>query len=211
MNEKSTLYIEKALWQTPLRILSLLNLFISAYALMKGVLFLVESIGRQELSLLVVVIYLLVTPFCFMAVLFFSYAVYRMSGGMGADMQIVWGFAMMVLASVDDLIYISIHHEGDALSFYLLGGIVLICYIICFLYYQDIGNRALTLCASVLLTACAVLSLEEAVRYFASVSWYEVTGYYFSQTLLEFLLAVQSLLFLFALQKGAGQKKTLSH
>ena len=59
----------------------------------------------------------------------------------------------------------------------------------------------MALCAGILLVACTVLELEEAIRYFVSISYYDFTGYYFSQTLLDTLLAVESLLFVFGLKK----------
>lgn len=207
MNENHTLSISGKIWNAPLRILTLITFFIGAYSLVQSILVLIQDYERQDLSMLVVVIFLLVTPLAFAASLFFAYAVHKMAKGQGADRQIGIGYAMMVLASVDNLIYVSIHHEGDSLSFYLLGGIELICFIIFFLYYQDIGNHALTLCAGILIVACTVLELEEAIRYFVSVSYYDFTGYYFVQTLLDTLIAVESLLFIFGLQKGIRIKE----
>lgn len=202
--ENNTLSVSGKMWKMPLRVLTLITFFIAAYSLVQSVLVLIQDYERQDLSMLVVVIFLLVTPLAFAAALLFAYSVHKMAGGMEAGKQIVLGYSMLVLAAVDNLIYISIHHEGDSVSFYLLGGIELICFIIFFLYYQDLGNRAMALCAGILLVACMVLELEEAIRYFISISYYDFTGYYFSQTLLEALLAVESLLFLFGLKKREG-------
>lgn len=199
--EDNTLSISSKTWKMPLRVLSLITFFIAAYSLVQSVLVLIQDYERQDLSMLVVIIFLLVTPFAFAAALFFAYSIHRMAGDGKADRQMILGYAMLVLAAVDNLIYISIHHEGDSVSFYLLGGIELVCFIIFFLYYQDLGNRAMALCAGILLVACTVLELEEAIRYFVSISYYDFTGYYFSQTLLDTLLAVESLLFVFGLKK----------
>lgn len=199
--EDNTLSISGKIWKMPLRVLSLITFFVAAYSFVQSVLVLIQDYERQDLSMLVVVIFLLVTPFAFAAALFFAYSIHRMAGGEKASRQIILGYAMLVLAAVDNLIYVSIHHEGDSVSFYLLGGIELVCFIIFFLYYQDLGNRAMALCAGILLVACTVLELEEAIRYFVSISYYDFTGYYFSQTLLDTLLAVESLLFVFGLKK----------
>lgn len=209
MKENHTLSFAGTSWKMPLRVLSIITLFISAYTLAQAVLVLVEDYQRQNLSMLVVALYLLVTPLSFLAALFFAYTIHRMSADRGADNQFIIGYAILVLAAVDNLIYISIHYSGDALSFYLLGGIWLICYIICFLYYQDLGNRPLALCAAILLVACALLQLEEAVRYFLDPNIaFDFTGYYFSQTVLNALLAVETLLFVLGLQKGVAVKDT---
>lgn len=193
--------IENKIWQTVLRVLSLITLFIGAYSLVQGILVFIRDIARPELSMLVVVIYLLVTPLGFVAALLFAYAIHRIVSGREAINAVVYGFAAMVLASVDNLIYIGIHHSGDAISFYVLGAIFLICYAILFLYYQNMGTYAMALCSGVLLVAGTVLELEEAIRYFISINVFDFTGYYFSQSLLDTLLAVTSLLFVVALKK----------
>lgn len=197
------LSINGEVWKIPLRVLTVITLFIASYSLVQSALVLIEDYERQDLSMLVVIIFLLVTPLAFAATLFFAYSVHRMASGTEADGQMALGYALTVLAAVDNLIYVSIHHEGDSVSFYLIGGIELICFIIFFLYFQDMGNRPMALCAGILLVACTVLELEEAVRYFISISYYDFTGYYFSQTLLNVLIAVESLLFVFGVKKRA--------
>ncbi|MCH5252786.1 MAG: hypothetical protein J1F22_07410 [Lachnospiraceae bacterium] len=207
MKEKRTLLFAGKAWQMPLRVLTLITLFIGAYALAQSVLELTEAFETQNVSILVVVIYLLVTPLCFLGALFFAYTIHRMSTGRASDNQFVLGYAMLVLAAVDNLIYISIHYKNGAISFYILGGILLICYIICFLHYQDLGTRVLTLCAAILLVACTLLQLEEAIRYFLDPNIpYDFIGYYFSQTVLNTLLAIETLLFVLGLQRGVTEK-----
>lgn len=199
--------VEGKLWRSVLRVLTLITLFVGAYSLVQSVLTLIDYWEMKDLSMMVVVIYLLVTPFAFAASVLWAYSVHRMAQTANGDMALILGFAMMIMASVDNLIYISIHHEGDSLSFFILGGIKLICFILGFLYYQGVGNRAVTLCSSLLLVAAGALELEEAVRYFISIEIYEFGGYYFMQTLLEAMLAVESLLFVFGIKKGYIQKR----
>ena len=199
--------IEGKVWQTVLRVLSLVTLFAGAYALVQGILLVIRDWEMQNVSMLVVMIYVLVTPLGFVAALLWAYSVHRMARTENGDMAIIIGYAMMLMAAVDNLIYISIHNEGDSLSLFILGGIELVCFMICFLYYQGIGSHVITLCATILLVAVATLRLEETIRYLASIGSYAFNGYYFVQMLLETLLAVESLLFVFAVKKGFIQKR----
>lgn len=199
--------IEGKVWQTVLRVLSLVTLFAGAYALVQGILLAIRDWEMQNVSMLVVMIYVLVTPLGFVAALLWAYSVHRMARTENGDMAIILGYAMMLMAAVDNLIYISIHNEGDSLNLFILGGIELVCFVICFLYYQGIGSHVITLCATLLLVAVAALRLEETVRYLSGIGIYAFNGYYFVQMLLETLLAVESLLFVFAVKKGFIQKR----
>ena len=207
MNKEHTLSLAGKTWVIPLRILTLVTLIIGAYSLVQGVLELVQYYEAQDYSMLVVAIYLLVTPLGFAAALLFAYGIHRMAMGEGADNQIILGFALMVLASVDNLIYVSVRYGGGAISFYILGGLELICFIIGFLYYQGWEPKVLALCASILLVLATALELEEAIRYFVSVSYYDFSGYYFVQTLLDMMIAVESLIFVLGLQRQIPVKE----
>jgi hypothetical protein len=207
MDEGNILRIDKRTWKIPLRLTSLLAFFVGACSLVQCVLMLMKYYEQQNLSMLVVFIFLLITPLTFTASLFFAFGVHRICAGIGSDRQIVLGFAMMILASVDNLIYISIHRSSDSLSFYLLGGIQIICYVICFLYYQNLGTFSLTLCASILLAACALLELEEAVRYIVSIELIELADlYYLAKNVLNTLIAALALMFVFGFAKGIRTK-----
>lgn len=200
--------IEGKVWQTVLRILTLVTLFAGSYALVQAILLVIRDWEMQNVSMLVVTIYVLVTPFAFTAALFWAYSVHRMAQTGNGDMALILGYAMMLMAAVDNLVYISIHRDGDSLSLFILGGIELVCFVICFLYYQGIGNFAMTLCAVILIVAAEALKLEEAVRYLSFIGLYAFNGYYFVERLLETLLAVESLLFVFAVKRGYIQKRT---
>ncbi len=199
--------IEGRKWQTILRVLTLITLFAGAYALVQSVLLLIQDLEIPDLSILVVVIYLLGTPFAFLAALFWAYSVHRMTQSGNGDLALVVGFAMMIMVNIDKLVYVSIHHEEDSVSFVILSGIKLVCFVICFLHYQGIGNRGITLFAAILLVASAALELEEAVRYLIGMSYYALNSYYFVQTLLEALLASEGLLFAFGIKRGYIQKR----
>ena len=206
LNENHNLSLISGKGTGILRVLTLIGLFFGAYALVQAVFALIQYYQAQDVSMLVVVVYLLVIPFMSAAAVLFTFFVHRAARGEGSDGLMILGFAMTVMAAVDNLIYISIHHSGDSVSFYILGGIELVCFIICFLYYQGIGGWGVTLCASILITACMALELEEAVRYFASIGEYDFTGFYFAKTLLNLIVAVESLLFTFFVKSGIEQR-----
>ena len=213
MGEKRALMNENAIslegrtWTIPLSIVTLITLLVGAYSLVQSVLELVQYYEAGEWSMLVVIIFLLVTPLGFGAALLFAFGVHRIATDEGGDNPVILGFALMVLASVDNLIYVSIRYGSDAISFYILGGIELICYVIGFLYYQGLGPKALAVCAAVILVVGTALELEEAIRYFVSVSYYNFGGYYFVQTLLDLLLGVVSLLFAMGLRRQIPVRK----
>ena len=202
-----SLSIPNRVGQMLLRIFTWITLFLGAYSMVQSCFVVLADLRMEEVSMLVVVIYLLVTPFSFLASIFFAIFVHQTGRGYGKDMQIVLGYALMVMAAVDNLIYVSIHHAGDALSFYILGGIEVICMVICFLYYQGIGNVGILLCGVILYVACTLLELEEAIRYFLSIQYYDFTGYYFAQTVLDFLLALIGLGFAIFVKNGIVQKR----
>lgn len=205
-----TLRIGGEIWKTLLRILTLITFFVGAYTLVQSVLELIYYFEAKNVSMLVVGLYVLVTPLCFAASLFFAFSIHRMAMGQIVDQKILLAYALLLLSAVDNLIYVSVHRAGDAMSFYLLAGIELVCVIVFFLYYYGLDIHMLTLCAAVLYLACTGLELEEAVRYYATaenVVLADWGGYYFSQTLLSFLLALLSFLFVFGLKREIPVKE----
>ena len=122
----------------PVRVLTLITFFLGAFTLVQAILLLSEYYSNYDVSMPVVILFLLITPFAFVAALMFAFGVHKIAQGNGADKNIILGFAMMLLLAVDNLIYIPIHYRGDngdPLSFMILGAIELICLIIFFLYY----------------------------------------------------------------------------
>lgn len=192
-----TLSISSRGWMNFLRVLSLITLFVSAYSLVQAIRVFVTNYGEKDISMLVVVIYLLVTPLLFAASLFFALFVHRFQY---KGSVLVLGYAMAVLAAVDNLIYVSIHY-ANSLSFHVLAGLELICLVICFLYFQNIGGWGVSLCAGILLAACALLQMEELLRYFIVEKYYDFTGYYFAQTLLDVLIALLGLGFVLSIER----------
>lgn len=201
MNNNHTITLRDKKWGVPLRVLTLINFFLASFTLVQCVMLLSEYYSNYDISMPVVIIFLMITPLAFVASLLFAFGVHRIAQGMGADRNIVLGFAMMLLLAVDNLVYIPIHYGGDSLSFLILGAIELICLIIFFLYYQNLGNKALVICAGILLILSFGFEAVEAIRLISAedVLLTVDTLYYLVKKVLNTLIAVQSLLFVFAL------------
>ena len=201
MNNNHTITLRDKKWGVPVRVLTLINFFLASFTLVQCVMLLSEYYSNYDISMPVVIIFLMITPLAFVASLLFAFGVHRIAQGMGADRNIVLGFAMMLLLAVDNLVYIPIHYGGDSLSFLILGAIELICLIIFFLYYQNLGNKALVICAGTLLILSFGFEAVEAIRLISAedVLLTVDTLYYLVKKVLNTLIAVQSLLFVFAL------------
>ena len=209
MNNNHTITLRDKKWGVPLRVLTLINFFLASFTLVQCVMLLSEYYSNYDISMPVVIIFLMITPLAFVASLLFAFGVHRIAQGMGADRNIVLGFAMMLLLAVDNLVYIPIHYGGDSLSFLILGAIELICLIIFFLYYQNLGNKALTICAGILLILSFGFEMIEAIRLISAedVVLTLDTLYNLVKKVLNTLIAVQSLLFVFALNRSIKVKE----
>ena len=187
--------------------MTLITLFMSTCSLVQSILMFQKYSQQQNLSMFVAVLFLMVSPFTFLASLFFAWGIHKMASGTGADRSIVLGYAMMMLTAVDNLIYVSVHSGGDTLSLYLLGGIQGICFGICFLYYQDYVTAPLALCSCILLAGCSMLDITDAIRYIGSLSAMELPDiYYLVKSVVNVLIAVEGFLFLFGIHKGIRTK-----
>ncbi len=212
MNNNHTITLRDKKWGVPVRVLSLINFFLASFTLVQCILLLTEYYSNYDVSMPVVIIFLLITPFAFAASLYFAFGTHRICQGIGADMNIVLGFAMMLLLAVDNLIYIPIHYRGDngdPVSFLILGAIELICLLIFFLYYQNMGNRALAICAGVLLILSFGFEMIEAARLIGAedVTLSLDTLYNLLKKVLNTSIAVQSLLLVFALERSIQVKE----
>ncbi len=212
MNNNHTITLRDKKWGAPVRVLSLINFFLASFTLVQCILLLTDYYSNYDVSMPVVVIFLLITPFAFAASLYFAFGIHRICQGMGADMNIVLGFAMMLLLAVDNLIYIPIHYRGDngdPVSFLILGAIELICLLIFFLYYQNMGNKALAICAGILLILSFGFEMIEAARLVGAedVTLSLDTLYNLLKKVLNTLIAVQSLLLVFALERSIQVKE----
>ena len=212
MNNNHTITLRDKKWGVPVRVLTLINFFLASFTLVQCIMLMSEYYSNYDVSMPVVFIFLLITPLAFSASLLFVFGIHRIAQGIGADKNIVLGFAMMLLLAVDNLVYIPIHYRGDngnPVSFLILGAIELICLIIFFLYYQNFGNKALTVCAGILLILSFGFEMIEAVRLLSAedVTLTLDTLYNLIKKVLNTLIAVQSLLFVFALDRSIKVKE----
>lgn len=196
MNNNHTLTLTSKGWGVPLRVLTLINLFLGAFSMVQCIMVLLDYYNNYEISMPVVIIYLLVTPFAFVAALLFAFGTHRIAQGTGADSNIVLGFAMMILLAVDNLIYIPIHYEG-ATSLFILGAIELVCIIILFLYFQGWGNKAVAICGGALMILSFGYEMIEAIRTVNEQGMQLDYMYLLVVKVLNTLLAVLALVFVF--------------
>ena len=206
MNNNHTITLTSNGWGVPMRILTLINLFLGAFSMVQCIMVLLDYYNNYEISMPVVIIYLLVTPFAFAATLLFAFGTHRIIQGAGADSNIVLGFAMMILLAVDNLIYIPIHYTG-ATSLFILGAIQLVCIIILFLYFQGWGNKALAICGGVLLILSFGYEMIEAIRTVNEQGMYLDYMYLLVVKVLNTLLGVISLLFVLGFNTNVKVKE----
>ncbi|MEE3468517.1 MAG: hypothetical protein VZQ83_08760, partial [Eubacterium sp.] len=79
--------------------------------------------------------------------------------------------------------------------------IVLVCYVICFLYYQRIGVKALTVFAAVMGVLCGVYYLIQGAMLIANEP-NQVLGYLFTSYVTAFLIALSVLVFTLTIGYG---------
>lgn len=205
MNTNHTITLDGKIWAVPMRVLTLINLFLGAFLMVQCILILLEYY-KSEISLAVVVIYLLVTPFALVTCVLFAFGIHRIMQGVGADRNIIIGFGMMILMTVDNLIYIPIHYSG-ATSLFILGAIELVCVIILFLYFQGWGNKALAVCGSILLILSFGYEMAAAWSLLSQQGMYLACIYLVIQKVLNTLLGILSLLFVLGLNTNVKVKE----
>ena len=95
MNENHTITLQDKKWGMPVRVLTLITFFLGAFTLVQAILLLSEYYSNYDVSMPVVILFLLITPFAFVAALMFAFGVHKIAQGNGADKNIILGFAMM--------------------------------------------------------------------------------------------------------------------
>lgn len=205
----NSLSIKGEFYKIPMRVLTLITMFMAAVSLVQSVMIMINEAKLGLVSMPVVIIFLLVTPLIFAGTVFMAFSIHGMAQERRTGGWLTISYALFLLASVDNLIYIPIHYEDSAAtSFLILGGIQLICLGICFFYFQNIGPKALALCGSILLILSFGLEFLEAVRYVASFTRVDVyVMYNFVKKMVNVLIAVSSLLFVLGLRNDVVVKE----
>ncbi len=205
----NSLSIKGEIYKIPMRVLTLITMFMAAVSLVQGIMIMINEARLGLVSIPVVVIFLFVTPLTFAGTVFMAVSIHGMSQERRTGGWLIISYALFLLASVDNLIYIPIHYEKSAAtSFLILGGIQLVCLGICFFYFQNIGPKALAVCGSVLLILSFGLEFLEAVRYVASFTKIDVyVMYNFVKKLVNLLIGISSLLFVLGLRNDVVVKE----
>lgn len=205
----NTLSIKGEIYKIPMRVITLITMFLATVSLVQSGMILTNEAKLGQVSMPVVVIFLLVTPLIFAGTIFMAVSIHGMAQEKKKGAQLIIAYALFLLAAVDNMIYIPIHYEKDAAtSFLILGGIELICLGICFFYFQNMGPKALALCGSILLILSFGLEFIEAVRYVSSFRSVDVyVMYNFVKKLVNFLIAVSSILYVLGLRNDVVVKE----
>ncbi|MBO4396421.1 MAG: hypothetical protein J5819_08760 [Eubacterium sp.] len=182
---------------SPLRYILLITVVISAYDTGRAILSLIELARKPGMDLLLVILWLIAAPLTFATTVCLFYACKRLREGHSPNMPITIGFGLMVLSSVANLISQVNILNGNGLSIVILCGIVLICYVICFLYYQRIGTKLMTWFAAGLNVLCGGYYLINGIKLVVEQPD-QLLGYLFTSYATAFLIAVSVLLFTIA-------------
>ncbi len=182
---------------SPLRYILLFTVVISAYDTGRAVLSLIELARKPGMDILLVVLWLLTAPLTFAATVFLFYACKCLREGKSAAMPTTIAFGLMILSSVSNLISQVNILNGNGLSIVILCGIVLVCYIICFLYYQRIGTKMMTWFAAGLNVLCGGYYLINGIKLVIEQPD-QLLGYLFTSYATAFLISVSVLIFTIA-------------
>ena len=136
MNSPDDIRIERTSLLTPLRMLLTFTVVISAYDTGQAVLSFIELAKQPGMDTMLVLIWLLSAPMSFICAVCLFLSIKKLREGKSASMTLTVGIGAMVLSSVAALISQANVLNGKALSSLVLCGIVLVCYVIVFLYYQ---------------------------------------------------------------------------
>ena len=185
------------LFTAPLRIITIFAVVISAYDVGRAILSFVEFTRGEGFDMLLVVLFLLPAPLTFASAFLLFYAAKSVLEGKNADMAVTIAFGLMVLSSISYLIA-EASTLSEAVSLIVLCAIVLVCYVIEFLYYQGIGNRALAIFAGGMGLACAVYSLINGIILVVHEPR-QIGGYLFTSYLAALMIALTVLMFILSL------------
>ena len=159
MNNKKSNSIRylNELFSMPLRLISIFTVVISAYAIGRAILLFVETVKIPGMSMLLVLLFSLPSFLTFAAVFLLAFAAKKIREGAGGDRFVTIAFGLMILSSLSFMMsQFGTLKLPEDMSSIILCAIVLICYVIIFLYFQGMGNRALAVFAGIMGLACGV-------------------------------------------------------
>ena len=205
--QQENYYIKNPIVNSAMRILSWILLFLGAFSMAQAVRIFVNEVNLGQVSIPVVIVFLFLTPFMLLAAWFAAFGVHKTVQGQNGGSSLVLAYAMLILASVDNLVYIPIHYGSDtATSFFILGGIELVAVVLLFLYFQGMGAKVMALFASVMLVLSFGLELIDALRYTSEVGLDLYVIYNLVKKVMNELFAVISILFVAGLEANFIKK-----
>lgn len=202
--------IKNTLFLKAFRVVLLATVIITAYDTGQAVIAFVRRVSHPDMDVFLVFLWLLSDPLMLVSAFCLFYAYKRMSEGATVQLPVTIGFGSMVLGSVANLISkgTTINNRGAeidnplyGISLVILYCLILVCYIIIFLYYQNIGPKILAifaggmglLCGAYLLLNGFLLVISEPDQFI---------GYFFSNYLASCAIAASSMLFLLTADFG---------
>ena len=200
-NQMDEIRINKPNLMSVLRIILTITVVVAAYDTGRAILSFIELVRQPSMDVLLVILWLLTAPLTFVAAVCLFYAYKRLPEGANVSMPITIGFGAMVLSSVSSLLSQASILNGNGLSLMILCGLVLLCYIICFLYYQRIGVKALTIFAAIMGVLCGGYYFIQGVV-LVSNEPKQLLGYLFTSYLTSLMIALSVLFFVLTVGFG---------
>ncbi len=202
--------IKNPIFLKALRVVLIASVIITAYDSGQAILAFVRRVSHPDMDVFLVFLWLLSDPLMLVTAFCLFYAYKRMSEGATVQLPVTIGFGSMVLGSVANLISkgTTLSNRGSevndslyGISLVILYSLILVCYIIIFLYYQNIGPKVLALfaggmgvlCGAYLFLNGIVLILNEPEQFI---------GYFFSNYVSAFAISAASMLFLLTADFG---------
>ena len=195
--------IKNTMFMSVLRIILTITVVVAAYDTGRAILSFIELVRKPGMHVLLVLLWLLTAPLTFAAAVCLFYAYKRLTEGANVTMPVTIGFGLMILSSVSNLISQSSILNGNGLSIMILCGIVLVCYIICFMYYQRIGSRPLTIFAAGMGVLCGGYYIIQGAILIADEPE-QILGYLFTSYMTTLMIALST--FFFVITVGFGPK-----
>lgn len=200
-NQLDELQFKNVRFISPLRMILLLTVVIAAYDTGRAVLAFIDLVKKPGMDILLVFLWLLTAPLTFAAAVSLFYAYKKLTDGANIAMPVTIGFGLMVLSSVSNLISQSSILNGNGLSIMILCAIVLVCYGICFLHYQHLGVREMTIFAAGMGVLCGGYYVVQGAI-LIGVEPDQLLGYLFSSYVTSLMIALSTFFFVLAIDYG---------
>lgn len=206
MNYNHSLSLEKKVFTSVLRILTLVGFFIAAVLLVQVIINLMDFVKQNDISMAVVVLYYLQDVFFVISAVFFAFGVHKIASGAAGDNMILYGFASIILGSIDSLVYCSVS-RNMSWTYYVVYAIMLVCCVILFFYFQGVGSKAMAVFGAIFNFGCILLLLEEMIRYIYSIDTVSLFDIRFAiSRVLYFIVGIVAVVLSIGITRGLPSK-----